>query len=435
MISPVLRTVLWCYLLAQTAFGQIVLYRVDGDAERAVGGACDFGPVYPSEAKAVRFRARNESGEAIAVPSVAVNGTGFAVSAAPKFPVGLNARESFEFAVTFQATGTASYSAILEAGGASAILTAAVLPALTPSVGPSGLAFGTLEAGGSATRRVTISNLTGWPMPAPAVSVSGEAFAITASPARALVLQPSEVTAVEVRFAPPGPGAWTGMLTIGERSYLLTGAAAGPALPRPTLTVDLAEYRSDRTGTVRVAFDGPAKTAGAGTLTISVEPLAKGATDPAVVRSLPFEFAVGDSGIPAVSFETGTTAGTIAISVELGDVVEQRTVSIPAAAVELTEAAAARTAAGIELRLAGFDNTRTAGQIVYTFYDRNGNALPAIAVDNRAEFARYFAESDAGGRFVLRAVFPVTGDSLWIAEFAVQMSNGAGQTATGRVKL
>jgi hypothetical protein len=409
------------------AFGQVVVYRVDGDGERAVGAVSDFGTAYPGEAKVARFRARNVSPDAAVVSTLAVSGTGFTVTESPKLPVGLGPHEAFDFEVKFQATAAASYSAVLEAGGVSAILTAAVLPALTHSVGAAGLAFGTVEAGASVTRRVTVSNLTGWPMPVPAVALSGEAFAVVSAPARGAVLQPSDVTAVEIRFQPPGPGVWSGTLTLDDRAYPLSGSALGPAMPRPVLTVDLAEARSDRNGTATVTFDGPAKTAGAGTLTLALEP--------EVRRSVPFQFGVGDTGIPPVTFQTGTTAGTMTIAVELGGVVERKTIAIPGAPVSLSAAVATRTAAAIEVRLTGFDNTRTAGEVVYTFYDAAGNALPPIAVDNRAEFASYFGSSDAGGRFVLTAVFPVTGDASSIVEFAAQMSNSAGLAATGRVRF
>jgi len=154
-----------------------------------------------------------------------------------------------------------------------------------------------------------------------------------------------------------------------------------------------------------------------------------------VNRSLPFEFAAGETGIPPIAFETGTTAGTLLVGVELAGVVERKTIAIPAEPVRLTAVSATRAAGAIEVRLTGFDNTRTAGQIVYTFYDASGNALPAIAVDNRSDFARYFGESDAGGWFTLRAVFPVGGDANGIAEIAVQMSNSAGLAASGRVRF
>jgi hypothetical protein len=433
-----MKTLLLFAALAPLAFGQFALARVDGDAERPVGAVLDMGTAYPAETRTVRLRMRNVSLEAVAVSTLGVHGTGFELTAAPKLPIGLPPQEAFELSVTFQAAPTASYSATLETSGLSVLLTAAVTPGVTPSVGPAGLAFGTVEAGTPVTKRVTIANLTDWELPVPPLTVSGEAFTIAHWISGATMLQPRDSIAVELRFAPPGPGNWTGSLAIGERQYPLSGSAVGPPLPRPGLTLDLAEARSGQTGSVSVTFDAASRTAGGGTITLTFEPLVNGATDPAIQfgtigRSLPFSFAAGDTGLPPVNFQTGTTAGTIAIAVELGGVTERKTVTVPPAPVNLGEVVAIRSAGAIEVRLTGFDNTRTAGAIVYTFYDAVGNALPAISVDNSAEFARYFAESGVGGAFLLRAIFPVSGDASQIVGFAAQMTNSAGTTATGRI--
>ena len=426
--------------LAPLAFGQLTLHRVEGDAERPSGAVLDLGAAYPAEPKAVRLRMRNAGTEAVAVTTLEVRGTGFELTAAPKLPIGLQPREAFDFTVTFQATATASYSATLSSPGILVLLTAAVQAGLTPSIGPAGIAFGTVEAGTPITKRITIGNLTGWDLPLPPLSVSGDAFSIAPAPGLGTMLPPAETIAIDLRFVPPGPGNWTGTLAFGERRYPLTGSALGLPLPRPILSLELATARSGQTGQVSVAFDAAARTAGGGTLSLTFEPLAAGATDRAIQlgtagRSVPFTFAAGDTGLAPVNFQTGTTAGTITIAVELGGVTERKTIVIPPAPIQLGEAAATRGAGSIELRLTGFDNTRTVGAVVYTFYDAVGNALPALSVDNSADFARFFAESDAGGAFVLRAIFPVTGDAARISEFAVQMTNVAGTAVIGRTRF
>ena len=74
--------------------------------------------------------------------------------------------------------------------------------------------------------------------------------------------------------------------------------------------------------------------------------------------------------------------------------------------------------------------------VAYTFYDTAGNALAGtIAVDNSRDFAAFFAGSNAGGNFLLRAVFPVSGDASRIAAFEAQMTNSAGTATTGRVRF
>ncbi len=435
-----MKILLLCAALAQAAFGQFSIYRVDADAERPVGAVLALGNAYPAEPAATRLRIRNVSAAPAAVTALAVNGIGFSLTGIPKLPVGLAPDEAFEFAVVFQATVAASYSATLEADGISVLVTAAVLPELTHSIGTSGIAFGTIVAGTSLPARVSISNLTAFAMPVPPVSASGEAFAIAVAPDGAAVLQPGESVWFDIVFQPAGAGTWTGALTIGERIYPLTGMAVGPPLPKPLLAIDLADPRSGRTGSVSVTLDAPAKSAGAGTLTLDFEPLVKGATDPAIQlgiagRSLPFTIAAGDSRLPAVNFQTGTTAGTIAIAVELGGATDRKTIVIPASPIGISSASASRTAGSIETRIAGFDNARTAGPVVYTFYDASGAALPPIAVDNTRDFAAYFAASDAGGAFVLRAVFPVTGDTSRITAFEARLTNSEGSSSTGRISF
>lgn len=435
-----MKTFILCVTLAQAAFGQFAVSRMETGAERPVGAVLDLGRVYPAEAATGRLKIRNVSATPAAVTALAINGTGFSLSGVPKLPAGLGPDEAFEFFVVFQATPAASYSAILEADGIAILVTAAVLPGLTHSIGASGLAFGTVEAGTSRSTSVSVANLTGFALPFPPLATSGDAFSIANAPDGATVLQPSDSVSFDIVFHPAGAGTWTGTLAIGERKFPLTGTAVGPALPKPILRVDLPEARSGQTGSVSVRFDGPAKNAGAGTLTLAFEPLVKGATDPAIQLgvvgpSLPFTVAVGDTRLPAVNFQTGTTAGTITIAAELGGSTDSKSIVIPPAPIGILAAGASRATGSIDIRLTGFDNTRTAGPVVYTFFDASAAALPPIAVDNTRDFAGYFAGSDAGGAFVLRAVFPVTGDTSKITAFEARMTNSAGSTSTGRISF
>src|SRR5581483_7078203 len=143
------------------------------------------------------------------------------------------------------------------------------------------------------------------------------------------------------------------------------GLAIGVPLPHPSLAINLADPQSARDGSIAVTFDAPSRTAGAGTITLDFTPLAKGASDPAIQlgivgRCLPFTIAPGDTALPSVNFQTGTTAGTIGFTVELGGATDRKTVVIPAAPVAILTAAATRTAGAIDVRITGFDNTRTA---------------------------------------------------------------------------
>ena len=413
--------------LAPAAFGQFALYRLDGEAERPAGAVCDLGPGYPGEARTARFRLRNVSDAAAVASTLSVNGAGFELALAPKLPVGLGPQEAFDFGVVFQASQPASYSAGLDAGGVSTILTASVLPAITVS---GGIAFGTVEAGSSAIRRVVLSNLTSWALPVPPVSVTGEAYAIASGPPGGFVLQPGDTAGVEIRFQPPGAGNWTGALAVGERSYPLSGSVAAPALPKPAVTVELAEAASARTGTVAIAFDGPAKTSGTGKLTDLDD--AGGPRGRAV------------AGVPVPRGGHGHSAGPVPDRHDGGEHHLHGRAGRHSRAPGGRDPCGGCAAYGSNGHAGRGDDRGPAGRVRQ--YEerrgdrlhvlrRGGNALPAIAVDNTAEFARYFAGSDAGGWFALRSVFPVNGDGSAIREFAVEMRNAAGNTATGRLRF
>ena len=441
--------------LAAPASAQFSLYLVNGGVEQPAPAVLDLGGVYPTETASALFRIRNTSAQPASLDLLQARGPGFAVTGAPALPAGLDPQRSFDFAVVFQATATGSYSASLDTVGASVLLTARVLPSLTVQVqtpagaqtlGAAGVDFGSVQAGGSVARHFTLTNFTGFVLTAPGIAVQGGAFTLASPPPAGKVFQPGDSAGFDIVFQPAAAGAASGALAIGDRTYPLAGSGLPVPLPHPALAMQLAQAQSGQNGTVSVGFDAPAQTSGTGVLTLDFQPLAQGATDPAIQlgiagRSISFPVAAGDSqanfgGQATVNFQTGTTAGKLVFTASLGGATDQKSVVIPAAPVSIAAASGKRGAGSLELDITGYDNTRSIGTVVYTFYDAAGNALGApIQVDNTADFAAFFASSNDGGNFLLRAVFPVSGDASRIAAFEVQLTNSAGMADTGRVKF
>jgi hypothetical protein len=449
----VLRAAVFGLLLASTALGQFALYVVDGNVEHPAPAVLDLGQVYPAEAASARFRLRNISNAPAAVGLLKVNGTGYSLSGAPALPTGLAPQQAIEFSVVFQATAAAGYSASLDTEGTSVLITTTVLARLTcqldtgaglKTLDASPVAFGTVEAGASTTRHFVISNLTGLVLPVPGIAVQGGGFALQGFPPSGNLLQPLDTAGFDVAFQPGGVGTFTGSLIVGDRTFALTGTSLAVPLPQPLLAIKLGQAASGQQGTVGVQLDTAARTTGSGTLTLDFQPLPKGATDGAIQlgtvgRSLPFTVGTGDTQVSfgdltAVAFQTGTTAGTLTFTVELGGATDRKSITIDPAPVNIASATGTRGTGSIELKIAGFDNTRTAGPVTYTFFDAAGSPIPpgAIQVDNTADFAAYFATSDTAGAFGLRAVFPVTGDLTRIAAFEMQITNAAGTAKSGR---
>lgn len=183
---------------------------------------------------------------------------------------------------------------------------------------------------------------------------------------------------------------------------------------------------------------------GAGTLTMAFTSSVAGVSDDAAIqflsgppRTATVSIAPGATsgafdGQPNISFQTGTTAGTITFTLTLPNATQQATLTIAPETVNIDIAEAVRLIDEIDVSVSGFDNTYSASQLVYTFFDVHGNAIPpgAIPVSATSEFQQYFGSSSVGGMFALLAKFPVTGNEAQVASFEFQITNSAGVVTT-----
>jgi hypothetical protein len=435
-----MAAILLALFAAPAARAQFQLFLVEGDTERAAPGVFDFGSVYAEESVTAYFRIRNTSGAAATLNVLAVAGVGFTLTS-PALPVGLAPRSAVDLSVVFHATDTGAYSASLHSEGIAILLTATVAPRLTYRVDPGSGAvfpgtvdFGSVVRGSSSTRRITIQNDTPLVLTVPAISVMGADFALLAAPPSGQALQPRQGGEFTLVFTPQATGVRQGSLTIGDRSYPLLGTGVDPPLPKPAISLDLKQAASAQQGTLIVRFDGPAQTSGTGKATLDFH----GSADAAIAfaaggRLVTFPIAPGD--VQAVlPFQTGTTAGVLTFTVQVGGASDQQSVTIAGAAPGISTAQGVRSQGTVEVRITGFDNTRSLGALSFTFYDAAGNAIApgAIRTDASADFARYFTASDLGGVFLLRAVFPVTGDASLVASCETTLTNSAGSAKTQR---
>jgi len=455
------RALLLWAMLAPASYAQFQLLVVSGGVEQPTLAVYDFGAVDPGTKAAAQFRIRNTSATAATLDAPTVAGAGFTVAAGPAQPVSVDPQASVDFTVAFQASNTGSYSAALSAGGNSVLLTASVPPRLTYEVetgaglqplGAAPVDFGTVQRGASAARHFAILNQSSTALAVPPITVTGAGFALSGAIPSGILLQTGDSARFDVQFSPAATGALSGSLVMGDRTYGLTGVSVEPPLPAPRLSIALAQPQSAQTGAVSVSFGAPAQTTGSGTVTLAFQPNLPGvpaasAADPAIAfgsggLTATFSFSPGDTqgrfgANQTMPFQTGSTAGTIAITAQLGGVTDRQTITIAAAAVGVTAAQGSRVTGSIEVQVTGFDNTRTAGRLTFTFFDANGSAVApgAIAADSTTAFASYFQNSSVGGVFLLRAVFPVTGDATVVKAFEVQLTNTAGTAKTARTSF
>jgi hypothetical protein len=168
--------------------------------------------------------------------------------------------------------------------------------------------------------------------------------------------------------------------------------------------------------------------------------------DPAIVflatngRNLSVNVAAGAqtatyNGQSALTFQTGTTAGTLTFTLTFPNHAPfTQSFTLSPAAVKLTTVTATRQTPNLVINLDGYDNTYSAGKLSFTFYDTTGKAIApgAIPVDETSGFHQYFFTNDqAGGAFALQATFPVlNGDVSQIGSVALTMTNASGQTSS-----
>jgi hypothetical protein len=308
--------------------------------------------------------------------------------------------------------------------------------------------FGQVQLGSTTTHQVILLNQTSAALIAPGPLVTGAGFKLSGPSPGGTVVQPGASVTFALQFSPTADGVFAGSLAIDTRNYALTGTGVEPASPQPILTISLAQPDSAQQGTVAINFASAANTSGIGTVTLTFVPAAALSAVPAdsgIVfasggTSATFTVSAGAmqgrfGTLLTAPFETGTTTGTLTITAQLGSNQDQQSIAILPAAVGVTAAQAERSVGSIEVDLTGFDNTRTAGALAFTFYNAAGSAVaPPVQADGSANFASYF-KNTAGGTFELKAVFPVLGDTTQITSFQAMLTNSAGTATTTRTSF
>jgi hypothetical protein len=260
-----------------------------------------------------------------------------------------------------------------------------------------------------------------------------------------LELAPGSAQDFDVTFAPLASGVFEGALVIDGRTYRLTGSANEPPFPKPTIVLDLLNAASAQQGKVSVHFGQSSRAIGSGTLRMEFRSSSGVATDDAAVsftrgpaRAAIFSVAEGTTiPLPELTFQTGTTAGTIVFIAEVGGWTASATVEIAPERVRIDKTRAVKNGSMLEIEITGFDNTRTVDGLAFTFYTSKGDAVQpgAIRVNTAADFRRHFEGSTAGGVFTLKAVFPVAGAIADIASAEVQLTNSSGNAQSGKIQL
>lgn len=455
-------------LATAPAFGQLSMVTVQGATETPVGEAVDFGSVPFGDGADLTFRVKNDGTKLVYLTFLSLSGTDFAIPKRPLLPAAVEAGGILDFAVHFQPDATGSYSATLQANEISTILLGKGVPGLTvlfnqqPLAPGQAIGFGDVQTGSTQTVTLLLTNQSGDALTVGAIAIQGSAFKLAgASPAGSVIASGNSAT-LKIAFAPTTAGAQHATLAIGVRSYPLLGGGVAPPpaeLPKPSIQLDLPSAVSASQGRLSISLSEASKTNASGSVTLSFQSTVAGVDDdPAVTfadgsRSVSFSVVEGSStgqfgSAASIQFGTGTTAGTLLFTVELGGNSAQNQITIPAAPIGIDAAVGVRnvscvpadlycTATNVELQVNGWDNSRTAAQLVFRFFDSSGNPIAPgdIPVDGGQSFRQYFQTSPLGGVFGLHARFPINGDGNQVTAAEVSLTNSAGTARTARIQF
>ena len=315
------------------------------------------------------------------------------------------------------------------------------------------ISFGQPATGSSSVLSFTITNPTTSfnPITLPGVTVTGNGFTATGVPGMPANIAPGASILFQVTFAPAQSGTFTGTLAVGSRQFSLTGLGAKLNLPNVSLVLDNASLGSQQQAHLSVQLDTPSTVTAIGTLTLQFTPSVTNVSDDPAVnflatsgRKLQITVSPGTStgtynGQSSLTFQTGTTAGTLTFTLQFPDLPSiTQQIAISPAAVQITSSSAVRESPSLVVTLKGYDNTYTAGKLVFNFYDLSGKLLTpnGMNVDATTNFNQFFfTNNQAGGAFSLQASFPVTGDVTQIGSVSVTMINSAGQSTPLQVNF
>lgn len=429
----------------------------------------NFGNVSLSTTSVITFTITNQSSTTIDTPDVTLqvqiyNSSAFQLDTTG-LPMMLDAGASATFKVTFAPGQTGLDQATLNVGsspfplqGAGVAVTDldALQVSYVDSTGvrtepqaATPIDFGQVIAGTNttATLTFTVANPTTSfsAVTLPSLTVTGAGFALSGAPTMPASIQPGASITFEVTFTPAASGPFAGTLSLGQsRTFSLSGQSVTASTPSVSFQLSSTPLLSQQQVNLTIQAATPSQVDAIGELTLQFTPsVANVSDDPAIVflatntRQLQVTLAAGSQNATfnsqsAIAFQTGTTAGTIAFTLTFTDAPPYtQSFAISPAQIFITSAQATTESPNLVLTIDGYDNTYSAGQLSFLFYDKNGKLINpnALQVDASSDFHNYFFNNNqAGGAFAMQASFPVTGDATQVGSVAVTLTNSVGQT-------
>ena len=454
------RLLLVFVLASSAALAQLQLYLIKAPgSEQPVNGQIDVGSVPSGDIHDTKLRIRNLGDTEVLLERFRVQGEGFTIEGNPTTPYKVAPGTNVDFRVRFRPLNFGSYSANLRINDNTTFITGSSPKSITLSAKENGefqllssgdtTLFGSVELPSNAARRFRLDNPANTQLSVSNLSVGTGMFKLVDLSPAPFALDPGESLEFTVTYNPLMAGIHQSELILNQRTFQLEGVGVDPPYPEPEILLETQALESGAQGSISVRLPSPSIATGTGELRMKFQPSIDWAADDPAIQFL----ASGSKVIPlkvfkgetythlgneeTAVFQTGTTAGTITFTVKLGTHKIQASGTMLPSPVVMDSSSLKRTATGLELNIAGFDNSQSTSEIAFTFYDKSGRALTSapIKADVSVAFSHFFLTTKLGGLFSLTAAFPVAGDSSQIGAVDVQFTSGAGISAKQRINF
>ena len=475
------RVLLFAALGPLSALAQLQVYAFDGTNETAVGSLFNVGAASPGDSLTMRFRVRNIGTGPATLTTLALAGSGFSFSNVPSLPYILapytgSAVSEVEFDVAFSPTDVASYSAFLQVntiqiildgnGAQAAVLTLA--GSNIPLAAGAIIDFGPLASGTTKLLTFNLSNPGSVAVSVGTLSVTGTGFKGPIGRSAPISIAPGQTVSFQVEFLPTSGQAFQGTLAVDQRTFVLTGQGLSPPLPGASIVFGSSVGQSVQQNNVSIPLASASQVSGTGTLTMTFQSSVQGVSDDPAIQFLSGPLrqatvtispgdttAMFDGGQSDLAFQTGATAGTITFTLTLNGnstPAAQASLTIGPAPVSFASATSIRLLGGVivngepagvpvggevDISIVASDNTYSASQLAFTFFDQSGATMQpgVIRVDATSDFQAYFNSTTTGGAFALLAKFTVTGDVTQIISTDIAITNSVGVTTTQHILI
>jgi len=410
----------------------LLFVRNPDGTETPVTDSVTFPVTSPGDTADIRFRVRNPGAAAVTISRLSVDVGAFRI-VNQFFPPHVLAPAAFgDFSLRFIPTDGSEYSATLFVNDLRvAVRGSAAAGPLVELEAPAGwapLAAGETANLGSVERRATLKRRVRI-TPAAAVTLTGAGFTLAST---------SDPAILEISFTSETATTASAVMSVDTRRFTLRATATEFALPRPSIATPPASLEPASQQKVVIRLSEAARAAVLATATLTFTPQSGQPDEPAIAilpgltRTVSLPFAVGELE-KEITFQTGTTAGSVAVRAAIGTETAEVQFALPARPLTLT---ATRASNLPEVVLTGYDNRRSVSKVAFTWYLKSGQtAAPGrLEVDVATPFRDYFGQNP-GGTFQLRARFPLSGTATELDGVEVELTSAQGTVQTGRLKL